>query len=212
MARRCASSGVTPGAVPHAAHRAGAAPHRAAVCRAAVTTDGFTIAPPPCSCRDSLSARRHGRHGFDCSGLVQYVFALYGMRCRASFRTISTPAGRCRVDDLEPGDLVFFVTHGDERVHVGIVIGGDRFVHAPNSRGVVRVDSLASGYWGEHIAGARRMELVGELSVQARGAECSTRRDARGPNSRTSRSSAVYCVRREGARTGSTRTPGSMTG
>jgi len=42
--------------------------------------------------------------------------------------------------------------------HVGIVIGGDRFVHAPNSRGVVRIDSLASGYWGERVAGARRMD------------------------------------------------------
>ena len=53
-------------------------------------------------------------------------------------------AGRkVSLDDVVPGDLVFFVTHGDEVSHVGIVIGGDRFVHAPNSRGVVRIDSLA---------------------------------------------------------------------
>ena len=42
-------------------------------------------------------------------------------------------------------------------VQIGIVIGGDRFVHAPNSRGVVRVDSLTSAYWGGHVVGARRM-------------------------------------------------------
>ena len=62
------------------------------------------------------------------------------------------------LDDVVPGDLVFFVTQGDEVSHVGIVIGGDRFVHAPNSRGVVRIDSLASGYWGDRVAGARRMD------------------------------------------------------
>jgi cell wall-associated NlpC family hydrolase len=41
--------------------------------------------------------------------------------------------------------------------HVGIAIGGDRFVHAPNSRGVVRVESLGSEYWSRHFAGARRI-------------------------------------------------------
>ena len=40
-----------------------------------------------------------------------------------------------KLDALEPGDLVFFETQGDEVSHVGIAIGGDQFVHAPNSRG-----------------------------------------------------------------------------
>jgi len=41
---------------------------------------------------------------------------------------------------------------------VGIAIGGDRFVHAPNSRGVVRVETLGSDYWSQRFAGARRVE------------------------------------------------------
>jgi cell wall-associated NlpC family hydrolase len=53
---------------------------------------------------------------------------------------------------------VFFTTEGRHVSHVGIAIGGDRFVHAPNARGTVRVDSLATGYWGERVAGARRVE------------------------------------------------------
>jgi cell wall-associated NlpC family hydrolase len=61
-------------------------------------------------------------------------------------------------DDLRPGDLVFFRTDGRRVSHVGIAIGGDRFVHAPNSRGVVRVESLGSDYWSQHYVGARRIE------------------------------------------------------
>jgi cell wall-associated NlpC family hydrolase len=64
---------------------------------------------------------------------------------------------RVQLDDLEPGDLVFFTTEGRHVSHVGIVIGGDQFVHAPNARGIVRVDSLSSGYWSDRVTGARRV-------------------------------------------------------
>ena len=96
--------------------------------------------------------------GFDCSGLVQYVFAQHG---RALSRVVRQQYGEGRrVDatEVRPGDLVFFVTDGHHVSHVGIAIGGDRFVHAPNSRGVVRVESLGSEYWSRHFVGARRVE------------------------------------------------------
>ena len=96
--------------------------------------------------------------GFDCSGLVQYVLAQYGVAVPRVVRDQYGIGSRVRLDELEPGDLVFFTTEGRHVSHVGIAIGGDRFVHAPNARGTVRVDSLASGYWGERVAGARRID------------------------------------------------------
>ncbi len=95
--------------------------------------------------------------GFDCSGLVQYVLALQGVAVPRVVRDQFQVGRRVRLGDLEPGDLVFFTTEGRAVSHVGIVIGGDRFVHAPNARGTVRIDSLVSGYWGERVAGARRV-------------------------------------------------------
>jgi cell wall-associated NlpC family hydrolase len=95
--------------------------------------------------------------GFDCSGLVQYVLAQSGVAMPRIVREQYEVGARVRLDELEPGDLVFFTTEGRRVSHVGIAIGGDQFVHAPNSRGNVRVDSLATGYWGERIKGARRV-------------------------------------------------------
>ena len=100
--------------------------------------------------------------GFDCSGFVWYVFDQNGVRLP---RTVSEQfqAGR-EVDprDLRAGDLVFFDTlHNGVRqlaTHVGIVIGGDEFVHAPSTTGEVRVERLASSYWGPRFVGARRVQ------------------------------------------------------
>jgi cell wall-associated NlpC family hydrolase len=62
-----------------------------------------------------------------------------------------------RPGDIEAGDLVFFSTTAPGASHVGIAIGGDQFVHAPNGRGVVRVDSLGADYWRTRFVGARRV-------------------------------------------------------
>jgi cell wall-associated NlpC family hydrolase len=53
---------------------------------------------------------------------------------------------------LQPGDLVFF----DGLAHVGIYIGGGQFIHAPHTGTVVQIATL-SGYWGQHLDGARRV-------------------------------------------------------
>lgn len=60
-------------------------------------------------------------------------------------------------DALQAGDLVFFHASGSEPTHVGMIIGGDEFVHAPSSRGEVRVERLGSSYWARRYAGARRI-------------------------------------------------------
>jgi cell wall-associated NlpC family hydrolase len=68
------------------------------------------------------------------------------------------PVGR---DGIAPGDLVFFATKGSGPTHVGIAIGGGRFVHAPKSGDVVRVDSLSAAYWASRFVAARRVSVPG---------------------------------------------------
>ncbi|HET6603176.1 MAG TPA: C40 family peptidase [Xanthomonadaceae bacterium] len=96
--------------------------------------------------------------GFDCSGLVAYVFrdtlALALPRRSAEIGALELPrVGRAR---LRPGDLVFFAG-GREIDHVGIYVGEDRFVHAPNSGGTVRLDSLDGPYWRDNFRFGRRL-------------------------------------------------------
>ena len=94
-------------------------------------------------------------NGFDCSGFVQYVLARHAV---AMPRTVAQQYGVGeRTRDVETGDLVFFQTVGRNASHVGIALDDETFVHAPNSRGVVRVDRLDSSYWSARFLGARRV-------------------------------------------------------
>jgi cell wall-associated NlpC family hydrolase len=88
--------------------------------------------------------------GFDCSGLVMYVYAQLGISLphfAAAQYGFGTPVSR---DQLQPGDLVFF--NGLD--HVGIYIGGDQMIHAPHTGDVVKIAPLADG--GSYV-GARRL-------------------------------------------------------
>ena len=95
--------------------------------------------------------------GFDCSGLVWYVFAQHGVAVPRTVAEQYVAGGSVAPADLRAGDLVFFATAGSGASHVGIVVGGDSFVHAPSSTGVVRVERLGSTYWGPRFVGARRL-------------------------------------------------------
>ena len=97
--------------------------------------------------------------GFDCSGLVQYVFAQYGISVPRVVEEQWEFGDKVKPSNIEPGDLIFFNTKrgGDGASHVAIAIGGESFVHAPNSTGVVRVETLGSSYWGSRYVGARRI-------------------------------------------------------
>jgi hypothetical protein len=94
--------------------------------------------------------------GFDCSGFVTYVFAQHGISVP---RTVTQQfyAGDTVSDELRAGDLVFFSTTAPGASHVGVAIGGDEFVHAPSTRGEVRVERLHSAYWAQRFVGARRV-------------------------------------------------------
>jgi len=120
--------------------------------------DGYAIARTALALR-GIPYRLGGTtpQGFDCSGLVQYVYALNGLGLPRVVRDQYRYGATVKLDQLEPGDLVFFETQGGEVSHVGIAIGGDQFVHAPNSRGQVRISLLTSGYWADRAVGARRL-------------------------------------------------------
>lgn len=92
--------------------------------------------------------------GFDCSGFVQYVFSRAGVGLP---RTVADQFGTTTaVDATWPADLLFFTTTAPGPTHVAISLGDGRFVHAPSSRGVVRVERLDARYWRERFIGIRR--------------------------------------------------------
>jgi cell wall-associated NlpC family hydrolase len=96
--------------------------------------------------------------GFDCSGLVDYVFRTEaGIELPRTSRAIAAvKAPRVRRDDLKSGDLLFFGRH--RRVnHVAIYVGNGRFVNAPDTGGTVRLDHLDGYYWRDHYLFAKRV-------------------------------------------------------
>lgn len=99
-------------------------------------------------------------YGFDCSGLVYYVFGdVFGYDvCRTSSEQYDYDGVYVRKADLQPGDLVFFSTNGGAyATHVGIYIGDSEFVHASNERVGVTVSSLNSDYYTTYWYGAKRV-------------------------------------------------------
>lgn len=96
--------------------------------------------------------------GFDCSGLVNYVFRdMLDVRLPRTSRELAVMQGpRIAPDRLAPADLVFFGS-GGEVSHVGIYVGEGRFVHAPSTGGTVRLDRLDGAWWRDHYTGAKRV-------------------------------------------------------
>jgi len=95
--------------------------------------------------------------GFDCSGLIVYVFrsaAGVGLpRTVAQLARVGVPV---RPNAMRSGDLVLFDTTG-RFSHAGIYVGAGRFVHAPSTGGVVRLDGVRARYWKPRFSGVRRV-------------------------------------------------------
>ena len=108
-----------------------------------------------------------GTDGFDCSGLVGYVFrSALGIELPRVSRDMAN-SGQLISDraKLSPGDLVFFGTHHGKRVdHVGIYMGEGRFLHAPRTGRDVTVSQLDTGYWSGRFLQARRVAGLGTES------------------------------------------------
>jgi cell wall-associated NlpC family hydrolase len=90
--------------------------------------------------------------GFDCSGLVMYVYAQLGIALphfAAAQYGLGVPVPR---NQLQPGDLVFF----DNLNHVGISLGGNLFIDAPHTGDVVKISTI-TGWYSQNYVGARRI-------------------------------------------------------
>ena len=87
-----------------------------------------------------------------------YVFSRYGLTLPREVRDQYRVGKTVKAGDLTAGDLLFFTTTAPGPTHVAIAIGGDEFVHAPSSTGVVRVEHLSSSYWSPRFLGARRVD------------------------------------------------------
>jgi cell wall-associated NlpC family hydrolase len=159
VAAACASSGGVPRPFPGASIPPGV---------------GATPVPAPSPAADGVIATalmyqgvpyRNGGSdpsGFDCSGFVQWVFARNGMALPREVHDQYDVGQKIDRDDIRPGDLVFFHTVSRGASHVGIALDGQRFVHAPSSRGVVRIESYTSTYWKTRYMGARRIREDGD--------------------------------------------------
>ena len=94
--------------------------------------------------------------GFDCSGLIGYVYQTHGKvsppRTVAKLNGWGNPVG---ADHIRSGDLVIFTQRGQVN-HAGIYVGKGRFVHAPSTGGEVRLDYLGSKYWSAQQVAFRR--------------------------------------------------------
>src|SRR5688500_15235014 len=92
--------------------------------------------------------------GFDCSGLVMYVYSQMGVslphNAAMQYNSVGVFVSR---DQLQPGDLVFF----DGLGHMGMYIGGGQFVHAPHTGDVVKISSLYDSWYASTYVGAKRV-------------------------------------------------------
>lgn len=100
--------------------------------------------------------------GFDCSGLVGYVYRTQlGVELPRISRDMAQVGELVRDrGELQEGDLVFFSRRGRNVDHVGLYIGEGRFVHAPRSGKNVEISTLDSGYWSQKFMKGRRVAQI----------------------------------------------------
>lgn len=94
--------------------------------------------------------------GMDCSGFVRAVYNLCGISIPRTSRDQFKAGDLVTKDDLKDGDLVFFGSSADSINHVGIYVGGGKFVHAPRRGEDIRVTSVNESYFEKRFVGARR--------------------------------------------------------
>ena len=155
LAAACVSRG---GAVPQPFPRPGPPAAATAPAPRALPADVYAITSTALSLR-GVPYRVGGTTptGFDCSGFTRYVFARHGITLPRLAADQYQAGHAVNPQDLQAGDLVFFTTIAPGASHVGMVIGGNEFVHAPSERGEVRVERLSASYWSRRYVGARRM-------------------------------------------------------
>ena len=97
--------------------------------------------------------------GFDCSGLMQYVYKQLGYNINRVADAQMKNGMAVTREQLMPGDLVgFYSSPGSGYVsHIGMYVGNGMMIHAPHSGDVVKYTTIDSGYYSTRFAGARRI-------------------------------------------------------
>lgn len=95
--------------------------------------------------------------GFDCSGLVHYVYAQAGLNVPRTTREQFAAGARIRADEAQPGDLLFYRFRGRAIDHVALYLGDGQALHAPATGRTVIVAGVAEPYWQQRLAGAARL-------------------------------------------------------
>jgi len=99
-----------------------------------------------------------GPEKFDCSGLVFYIYGSLDVSMPRVSRDQAKVGEKISQGQLQPGDLVFFITSGKVINHVGIYTGNSRFIHAPRRYSPVRYDSLNDSWWRRRFQFGRRIQ------------------------------------------------------
>lgn len=94
--------------------------------------------------------------GFDCSGLVYYSYSKAGIRVPRTTLSQLNNSMRVPVQQLQPGDLLFFKLDRRPASHVGIYAGNGQFIHAPSRGKKVSFTAVNDPYWHQHLVAAGR--------------------------------------------------------
>ncbi len=112
------------------------------------------------------------RSATDCSGFTSQVFKAHGIKLPRTSREQSKVGAPVSKGSLKAGDLVFFHTGRSSRInHVGMYIGGGKFIHASSGKGYVRIDSINDGYYNSKYVTARRVSGAAKISAIAEAEE-----------------------------------------
>ncbi|MBP9741904.1 MAG: C40 family peptidase [Burkholderiales bacterium] len=97
------------------------------------------------------------QQGMDCSGFIRYVFKKsLGINLPRTAGEMAKVGKRVSIDELEPGDLIFFNTKRGYNTHMGMYIGNNKFIQAPHTGADIQVTELNSS-WRSKINGAKRI-------------------------------------------------------
>ncbi len=95
--------------------------------------------------------------GFDCSGYMMFLFHQFGKELPRTADQQATVGSPVDIDNLQPGNMVFFATDEPTISHTGLYIGDHRFIHASSTARKIIISNLDEPYWQNSFRGARQI-------------------------------------------------------